>query len=114
MRIFKAIETDFSLVGINRYNSVKTYPRLSARNLIFLFLSAYNAISVMIHIIYDDNSFEDYIDSAYKCSGMCLASVIFSIFIYETQRLHEFINKLERTAQHSEYMPFQRKVQNFV
>lgn len=103
MTIFQLIKNDFSIVGIELHKSIQNHSRLSAKKLIFSFLSACNVPSVVLHIFYDDNTFREYIDSAYTCSGMSLTGMVFGYFIWKTQNIFEFINDFEKSVQQSEY-----------
>ena len=103
MTIIELIKTDFATVGIESHKSNQIYSRLSPRNLIFSFLSAYNIMAVMSHIICDENTFKEYIDSAYRCSGMSLIATIFGYLIWKSQSIFELINGIEKSVQKSEY-----------
>lgn len=102
MTIFDLIRNDYEIVGIKLYESIQNDSILNGRNLIFSFLSAYNVISVLLHIFCDDNTFKEYIDSAYRCSGMSLTGLNFGYLIWKTQSIFEFINSFEKTIQQRE------------
>lgn len=102
MTIFELIKNDFAIVGIESHKSIQSHSIFSTRNLIFSFLNAYEVIAVLLHIFCDDNTFREYIDSAYRCSGMSLTALLLGYFIWKAQNIFEFINDFEESVQQSE------------
>lgn len=103
MTIFELIKYDFAVVGIKPYKSIQNYSRFGTRNLIFSFLNAYEVTAVLLHIFLDDNTFREYIDLAYRCSGMCLTALLLGHFIWNSQSIFDFIKNFEETVQQSKY-----------
>lgn len=103
MTTFNVIKTEFEIAGVKVHKLSRNDSVFSARNLTLSFLFVYNILSVVLHIFCDDNTFSEYIDSAYRCSGILLTGLIFWYFVFKTRALFKFINSFEKTFEQREY-----------
>lgn len=103
MKIFDILRNDFATVGIKLPQSLDKYSSFNAKNLInFLFLNL-NIFSVFIHIFYDGHTFNDFVDSVYRCIGVVVTAVALMSFVQQTPALFQLIDNLDRAVDKSKF-----------
>lgn len=102
MEIFHATKQYFALMGITESLTSQTYPinrKILMSFLVFFFLF----ISTLTYIIYEANTFLEYVQSIYFCSASIMALVDLVFIVCRVNVLFKSIESLQNVTKTSEF-----------
>lgn len=91
MEIFKSCRQYLMNVGINTHQSTRKHP-FNARNVLALTVSALCVTSNIIFLLYDTETFEEYISTLYSLSTAMICKITFMIAMWKMKKLFEIFD----------------------
>lgn len=86
------------MIGILNNFGKSRFRAYNTKNAMICALAACNAV-LYAKLLYESNTFEEYVNLIYNCSSAAVFTFIFIVIIWKTLELYDFINKLEKTVQ---------------
>lgn len=85
------------ILNISEKSSPHRLQSYNAKNTIICSLAGCNAV-LYARLLYEPNTFEQYINVIYNCSSASVFTLIFIVMVWNTLELFKFIEKLQETA----------------
>lgn len=112
-KIFQMSQKYFTVLGISPILMVQSNP-FNQKNLICFLVFGLQLISEFIYILYEAETFWDYIQSIYFCSVSILATVVFLILVFRVDKLFKYIGNSENLNNIGKYSPKRRNTYEFL
>lgn len=100
MKILKAVQDGFAILGINLNQSTQRHP-FNFRKLIVTFVFG-AAITLSLVSIFRAHTFKEYTDSIHMALALTLGSAIYGTILCETTKIAELIGNFEKNINNSE------------
>lgn len=100
MKLFETVQRNFASVGYSLLYSNQKY-HLNARNMTVIFLLTINTLANGAYILYNTESFEEYLQDIYVTSTVAMVLVILMIFIALMSNVFKLIENLEQIVEKS-------------
>lgn len=106
MKIFSIMSYDLETLGIDSQSLFRIQSSFNAKKWINILCLSLNMFTVFIHILLDINTFNDFVDSVYRCMGVVATASIFMSFVWQTAKLLQLIRNLDCAVRESKYQFF--------
>lgn len=94
LKIFDILRNDFATVGIEAQ-------QFNAKNLINIIILKLNMFTVFAHIVCGVHTFNDFVESVYRCLGVVVTATIFISFVQQSSKLFNLIDGIENDVNKS-------------
>lgn len=98
MESLTLLRKHLTMIGVLNVFKKSRLQAFNAKNSMICTLAGCNAV-LYAKLLYEPNTFEEYINLIYNCSSAAVFTLIFIVIIWKTFELYNFINKLEKTVQ---------------
>lgn len=102
MEIFKSIQKNFAILGIDRNQLTKKH-NTNVKNLLSLFLHSFFTIANLFYLARIAINFRDYADGIFATSAVVVCGVSMVIIVWTMPKWFKLIDNLEKVINYSEY-----------
>ena len=91
MKLFQEIQKKFAILGITKAQSIQKQPFNRKISWVY-FMYAFTWVSCVAFLFKKANTFEEYTNNIYITSGATVVLFFFTIIIFKTAKIFEFID----------------------